>query len=100
MSASVQAYQDVQIEEDAPVEMAVRIGAAVRFLQHEARASGLSELAAALGAAERVAIGCLAPTGGGDGAAPSAIGRLCEILSLAGSEAEQAFRLRALAELS
>jgi hypothetical protein len=100
MSASVQVYQDIDDkDEEVPVEMATRIGAAVRFLQHEARASGLAELAAALGAAERVAIGSLSAPGG-DTPGTSSIGRLCEILSLAGTDAEQAFRLRALAELS
>ncbi len=86
-------------DDEAPAEMAARIGAAIRFLQHEAKAARLYAIASALGAAERAATVWPLAT---DGSAPEACA--CEdihqLLALTGSEAEQTFRLRALAELS
>jgi hypothetical protein len=85
-------------DDEAPAEMASRIGAAIRFLQHEAKAAGLYAVASALTAAEHAAtVWPLASDGSSEACGCESI---AQMLALTGSEAEQTFRLRALAELS
>lgn len=86
-------------EDEAPAELAARIGAAIRFLQHEAKAARLYGIASALSPAERAATVWPLAADGSEIAA-CACEDIHQVLALSGSEAEQAFRLRALAELS
>jgi hypothetical protein len=92
----MQLYDD----EETLGEMAARIGAAIRFLQHEAKAAGLYGVASALNPAERVATAWPLATEPGATGACRCEEHLHQMLALSGSEAEQTFRLRALAELS